>query len=131
MKVEISVGELADKVSILEIKLRKIKKRQKLLNIQYEYDLLLKELSSIPINLDNPDYQELVRINECLWDIEDKIRIKESKSEFDAEFIQLARKVYFTNDLRADVKRKINKDYNSKLVEEKEYVQYQKKSDSA
>lgn len=124
MKVEVSNGELADKVSILGIKLRKIQSKEKLANIQKEYDILIKDLHKIDINEKDQDYQELLDINLQLWEIEDQIRIKEARKEFDDAFIQLARSVYHKNDQRASVKRRINLKTNSLLIEEKEYVNY-------
>ena len=72
------------------------------------------------------DIQDLLEINNTLWDIEDKLRIKESKQSFDTEFIRLARDVYFTNDIRSEIKKGINIKLGSNLVEEKSYVEYNK-----
>ena len=124
MKVEISNGELVDKVTILHIKRQKIQDPQKFANVQKEYDVLLKSLKKIEITLKSPEFQELLQVNTKLWKIEDKIRIKESAKEFDDEFIELARNVYFTNDKRADIKKRINMQTESALIEEKEYVEY-------
>ena len=76
------------------------------------------------ITVDSEEFKELQSVNRELWKIEDKIRIKEAKQEFDDEFIQLARSVYFKNDVRFEIKRKINAQTNSLLAEEKEYVKY-------
>jgi hypothetical protein len=127
MKVDVSIGELVDKVTILKIKLDKIKSEEKLKNIKKEYDILNDKMESTGVKEDNPDFIELRKVNEALWDIEDKIRIKEMNKEFDDEFIQLARSVYFQNDKRSDIKRNINLTFNSELVEEKEYVDYKNK----
>jgi hypothetical protein len=127
MKVDVSIGELVDKVTILKIKLDKIKSEEKLKNIKKEYDILNDKMESTGVKEDNPDFIELRKVNEALWDIEDNIRIKEMNKEFDDEFIQLARSVYFQNDKRSDIKRNINLTFNSELVEEKEYVDYKNK----
>ncbi len=128
MLIEISNGELLDKLTILEIKLAEIKDKVKLVNIQKEFDTLsplAKEL------FDNNDgqlqnhYLELASINSQLWDIEDRIRECEKAKRFDKEFIQLARSVYITNDKRSEVKKIINVTTGSNLVEEKSYEEYQ------
>ncbi len=124
MKIEVSNGELVDKVSILSIKLENIKDENKLVNISKEYNLLLAEMKSLKINTDSNEYRELQSVNRELWKIEDKIRIKESNQEFDDEFIQLARSVYFKNDTRFEIKKRINRLTDSLLAEEKEYVNY-------
>ena len=124
MKIDISIGELVDKVSILSIKLEKIKNPDKLKNIKKEYDLLYESMKKTGITKDSEQFINLVQVNLSLWDIEDKIRIKEAKNEFDDDFIQLARSVYFENDKRAEIKKQINLTFGSDLIEEKEYVQY-------
>jgi len=124
MKIEVSNGELVDKVSILSIKLQKIKSKEKLLNVQTEFDTLYDSMRSIGITEDSTEFQDLKRVNLALWEIEDQIRLKEARQEFDDEFIQLARKVYFENDKRSGIKRQINISTKSKLIEEKEYVEY-------
>lgn len=124
MKIEVPNGELADKVSILSIKLRKIKSEEKLINIQKEYDILVKALQKINLTENDPDFRELVDVNFELWEIEDQIRIKEAQKRFDDTFIQLARSVYHKNDRRAAIKRRINLKTHSLLIEEKEYVNY-------
>ena len=126
MKIEISTGELVDKVSILAIKLKKIKNPQKLVNIKKEYDLLESAMRECGINTDSFEFKDLEDINLQLWEIEDQIRIKEAEQSFDNEFIELARGVYFKNDKRAEIKRNINIKYSSTLLEEKEYVDYKK-----
>ena len=122
MKIEISTGELVDKVSILSIKLEKISSRSKIKNIQKEYDMLLKPMMLGGITIDSDEFILLKTINLKLWGIEDQIRIKEALKTFDIEFIELARSVYITNDQRAEIKRQINITYNSNLIEEKEYM---------
>jgi hypothetical protein len=124
MKIEVSNGELVDKVSILSIKLKKIKTNEKLANIKKEYDLLIKYMNDLGIDEDTDEYKQLIEVNTDLWEIEDKIRIKEANKEFDDEFIQLARSVYFQNDKRFEIKKKINSMTGSHLAEEKEYVKY-------
>lgn len=124
MKIEVSIGELVDKVTILSIKLNNITDPAKLANVKTEYDELTKSMAAAGIQSSNEYFTELLKINQQIWDIEDKIRRKESKQEFDEEFIQLARSVYFTNDKRSDVKKEINIKYGSNIIEEKEYVCY-------
>ncbi len=123
MKIEVSHGEIVDKLTIIEIKLKNIKDESKLANLRLEYDVLDQAVQSI-ISKDHQLYQELLRINMKLWDIEDRIRELEKSKDFGAEFIEVARAVYFTNDLRSEVKRKINKMTNSSLIEEKSYEDY-------
>ena len=127
MKIEVSNGELLDKISILELKLLKIEDKEKLINIQKEFDVLnplcVELFEKFGGQLQN-HYLELARINGLLWDIEDWIRDCEREKRFDAEFIQLARSVYVTNDERSRVKNEINKLTKSGLVEEKSYKDY-------
>jgi hypothetical protein len=124
MKVEVSIGELVDKVSILSIKSKKIRDKNKLSNIVKEYDILVRSMEEAGIRLTADEFKRLEEINLRLWDIEDQIRIKESQKKFDDEFIRLARSVYFINDERSEVKREINIKYGSGIIEEKEYVEY-------
>ena len=124
MQVEVSVGEVVDKVSILSIKLKKIQNPEKLKNIQKEYDTLVVPMRAAGISEASDEFQRLESINLKLWDIEDRIRLKEVAHAFDAEFIELARSIYFINDDRAAVKKEINLKYGSDIVEEKEYVEY-------
>lgn len=124
MEIEVSNGDLVDKITILQIKLQRIVSPQKLSNIQREFDLLHKKMAAINMDESADTYQRLLEVNMKLWDIEDQIRIKESKREFDDGFILLARSVYVENDKRAAVKREINLQTGSQIVEEKEYVQY-------
>jgi len=124
VEAPVSLGELVDKITILRIKNRNITDPLKLENVQRE----LVELSGVLSKAGAPDilleFQSLENINAELWDIEDKIRVKESKKEFDQEFIELARSVYITNDKRAKIKKDINLKVGSELVEEKSYEQY-------
>lgn len=117
MKIEVSDGEIVDKLTILEIKKKKCSDSNKLENIQKE----LSCLEEIVNQLEVPEkyINDLRNINEKLWDIEDKIRVFEFKKRFDNEFIELARSVYFTNDERFEVKNKINLITNSNFKEEK------------
>ncbi len=124
MKVEVSNGELVDKVSILRIKQRRVKDTKKLENINKEFNELISEMKKLGITEDDPTFLKLIEVNGKLWDIEDKIRRKEAKKEFDDEFIELARSVYINNDERFRLKSLINGRTNSSLKEEKEYVEY-------
>ena len=127
VSIPISYGELIDKITILEIKSQKITDAEKVKNVRHELDELLRvwaalEESSVEIN----DLRhELKTVNETSWDIEDDIRKKDLRGEFDSEFIELARSVYIQNDTRAEHKRAINLRLGSELMEEKSYVNYQ------
>jgi hypothetical protein len=123
MKIETSIGEIVDKLSILKIKKNNIKDETKLININKEYDYLF-QITFDELKIEESDFYDLVIINERLWDIEDSIRDKERDSSFDSEFIELARSVYFTNDKRAEIKKNINLKYGSLFVEEKSYNKY-------
>lgn len=129
LSAEISVGEFLDKVTILEIKSERIKDPKKLHNIHKELNTLHQTWSESPFSQQDlsAEISELKKINEQLWEIEDNIRGKESEGAFDEQFIQLARSVYIINDQRAAVKRRINIKVGSELVEEKSYVDYQRK----
>jgi hypothetical protein len=124
MKIEVSIGEIVDKLSILHIKKDNITDEVKLENINKEY-VYLHEIvfSQLKINY-NDDYSKLLDVNKSLWIIEDKLRDKEKDKSFDDDFIQLARSVYFTNDKRAEIKKEINITYGSLFVEEKSYSNY-------
>ena len=126
ISVPVSHGELIDKITILEIKVAHIRDAAKLANVRTELDLLNStwnrdEASKIDIGIERG---QLKAVNEALWDIEDRIRLKEKAQAFDAEFIELARSVYFRNDERAAIKRQINQKLGSQLVEEKSYENY-------
>ena len=126
IKVELSVGELIDKISILQIKAERIIDRSKLENINKELDVLMslwKDSTNSNNNLE-AEINDLKAVNEELWDIEDKIRDKERNQLFDKGFIELARAVYIANDKRADIKRIINSKTGSELIEEKSYSNY-------
>lgn len=122
----ISVGEFFDKITILEIKKKKINDKEKLKNVNYE----LSELRNIEktFNLEKFELNELIKnlynVNLELWTIEDEIRILEKSKSFDNEFINLARSVYIKNDLRAKLKKEINIKSKSNLIEEKSYEEY-------
>ena len=119
----ISIGELIDKITILEIK-QIYMTGTKLKNINKEMKLLKNILQDKNLEINIDLIKNLKKINKKLWEIEDNIRIKESKQEFDEEFVKLARSVYIENDKRASIKKEINQKYNSDLVEEKSYKNY-------
>ena len=126
VNIEISIGEFFDKITILEIKKKRIHDKAKLDNINNELDALNALLDNLPFSRADiqEEFDELKAINEKLWVIEDDIRDKESTKEFDQDFIELARSVYFTNDRRSDVKRSINLKLGSNFIEEKSYEEY-------
>lgn len=132
MKIEVSNGEIVDKLTILAIKLEQIKDEAKLKNVQTEYDVLAPIVHGMYEALESENdqiklkglHKDLQDINQTLWNIEDHIRVHESKKDFEDAFVELARSVYFTNDERADVKKKINVLTGSLLVEEKSYEEY-------
>jgi len=123
MKIEVSNGEIIDKLTILQIKLERIKDEAKLKNLSREFDELSKIASQV-MNDSDPLYKELYKINCELWDIEDQIRFLERKKDFGDDFISAARSVYFRNDKRAEIKREINIRTSSGLTEEKSYEKY-------
>ena len=122
----VSFGEVLDKITILEIKAKNIDDPEKQKNVINELDKLLetwnlsvtesKEISSLK--------SQLKKVNQSLWNIEDRIRVKEFHKEFDDEFIKVARSVYFENDKRADIKKEVNLLLGSELIEEKSYKNY-------
>ncbi|MFV0506374.1 MAG: DUF6165 family protein [Bacteroidales bacterium] len=123
MKIEVSNGEIVDKLTIIEIKLSEITDKAKLTNLRKEYVVLDKAVATI-ISKDNELYKELLKINKELWDVEDRLRDMERRKDFGEAFVKNARAVYYTNDKRSEVKRKINEITNSDLVEEKSYEKY-------
>ena len=123
INVPISVGELIDKITILEIKKNKLK-NLKLKNILKELSFLRAVLEKNSIFIPDEIFLQLKSINLTLWDIEDKIRIKEKNKEFDNEFIELARSVYLNNDRRSETKKELNIMFNSEIIEEKSYEKY-------
>ena len=127
MQVEVSIGEFLDKISILELKLLNIKDKSKLVNIKREFYYLnpfCTELLETHGDELKSLYLKLSRINGDLWVIEDKLRELETEKQFDDEFIELARSVYFTNDRRSEVKKDINLLTGSEIIEEKSYKEY-------
>ena len=126
LQVPVSVGEVLDKITILQIKLAHISDAAKRANIQNELDALLPLVAGDAFITDQMQglMAELKSVNEALWDIEDDIREKEAAKRFDDEFIRLARAVYVTNDKRAEIKKQINLATGSALVEEKSYESY-------
>lgn len=124
MQIEVSNGEIADKLVIVEIKLERIKDALKLTNLHKEYEILNDAVALI-IDKKNQLYLDLYHVNNQLWDIEDHIRDLERIKDFGDDFIQTARSVYFINDKRSDIKRKINELTGSNLTEEKSYEKYQ------
>ena len=123
---EISPGELLDKISILEIKIEKVKDKNSLEEIKKEYKILKEiQTSSIEITGKIKDlFQSVKNVNVKLWNTEDKLRICEKNKDFDKNFIELARSVYFDNDERAELKSKINKILKSNIIEIKQYDNY-------
>ena len=126
LQVPVSVGEVLDKITILQIKLAHISDAAKRANIQNELDALLPLVAGDAFTTDQMQalLAELKSVNEALWDIEDDIREKEAAKSFDAEFIRLARSVYITNDKRAEIKKQVSLATGSALVEEKSYESY-------
>lgn len=124
--VDVSLGEFLDKLTILQIKAERIREASKLANVRKELELLTRAWTASPFAV--TDIREplgrLKAINEKLWDIEDRIRRKESQGAFDREFIELARAVYLCNDERAAIKRELNLLLGSELIEEKSYADY-------
>ena len=120
MLIPVSVGELIDKISILEIKMTHMKD-EKLKNVETELKYLRKVVEENSLDIDIKLIAKLKNINLKIWDTEDKIRLKEMQGNFDNDFIQLARTVYIENDKRSNVKKEINYIYNSELIEEKSY----------
>mgnify|MGYP001337633451 CR=1 FL=1 len=124
-KVEVSNGELIDKYTILLIKNNKIKNKDKLKNVNNEISVLKPYIDELESKYNLIELiNQLQGINSKLWDIEDNIRKKEKSKEFDNDFIDLARSVYYTNDDRANVKLEINNITKSNIVEVKSYEDY-------
>ena len=123
---EISPGELLDKISILEIKLEKIKDKNNREEIKKEYKIL-KEIKNSSIKFDDKIkklFNSIKVINIKLWNVEDELRVCEKNKDFGKNFIELARKVYFNNDKRSKIKYKINKILGSNIIDIKQYVNY-------
>ena len=124
---EISVGELFDKITILNIKTKKIHNSEKLNNIKKELGFLNHQALSINVKdqaLLNHNIEKLQLINEELWDIENNKRECEANKDFGEKFIELSRDVHFKNDIRAKIKKEINLLTDSSVIEEKEYSRY-------
>ena len=126
LRIPVSVGELIDKITILQIKVERISQASQLTNVRRELDALnaVWQASSHQRATVEPLQTELKAVNCRLWDIEDALRQKESRQQFDADFIALARRVYVENDRRAAVKRQINQITGSLYMEEKSYQAY-------
>jgi len=126
VSIEIAPGELIDKITILEIKLDRIKDADKLANVRIEHDTLVQSRDAVIEAVPELDRlsAELKAANEALWEIEDDIRDCERDKEFGDAFVQLARSVYISNDKRAALKREINELLGSNLIEEKSYAAY-------
>lgn len=127
MNIKVSIGEVIDKLTILEIKKAKLQDLQKLANVENEYNYLLDKLNETKITNHTSFkryYNDLMEVNLQLWDIEDGKRSCEREKDFGEHFVQLARQVYIKNDLRASIKKAINIYYNSDIVEEKSYSNY-------
>jgi hypothetical protein len=133
ISVPVSPGELLDKITILRIKSSRMSDAKKVANVRIELKVLEETWSASPYARADiaAEVTALLQVNERLWVIEDNIRDKERAQEFDADFIRLARAVYFENDERAAIKRRINSKLGSTIVEEKSYAEYWNlKSDS-
>ena len=122
MKIEIGIGEVVDKWTILSIKILNITDKDKLGNITKERTYLNTVIE--PEILHDPLVDELLKINKSLWDVEDRLRDCERNKIFDEHFVQVARSVYILNDKRAHIKKEINIKYGSEFVEEKSYQSY-------
>jgi len=125
-KIQISWGELIDKIPILEIKAERLNSRVATRNVRHELTVLNSVARKVIRQRKDVQVlkQRLKAVNDALWDIEDKIRTKEVAKSFDQEFIELARSVYMNNDRRGHLKRQVNAVLNSELVEEKQYTNY-------
>ena len=122
---EISLGELVDKLTILEIKLKKIDDKESINIINKEYQSLNNiDLKGIDSKKYKTLFNELKSVNEKLWDIENEKRLLEKNSDFEDKFIQVSRNVHFMNDKRAKIKKEINRTFGSNIEEVKEYTKY-------
>jgi len=120
--IPVSLGELYDKISILEIKMLNMDSPEKIANVSNEYNQLKKVAEAHPIN--DGLYQTLYSINKLIWDVEDEKRNYERRQKFEEGFIKVSRDVHFLNDERAAIKKNINTIYESDIVEEKSYKKY-------
>lgn len=129
-EIQVSIGELFDKLTILMIKKEKIQDQEKLIEVNKELDILNSKVRSEILSEDfetqefTATYNKLLEVNSELWDVEDRIREKEAQKNFRKEFISLARKVYKLNDERFSLKDRINQIFNSDIKEQKSYVSY-------
>jgi hypothetical protein len=123
MKIEVSNGEIIDKLTIIQIKLERIKDVSKLRNLKLEFEELKRASLSI-LAMDDPLYKALYDVNCELWEIEDHIRDLERNKDFGDDFVNTARSVYIKNDRRSEVKREINIKTSSDFIEEKSYEKY-------
>ena len=122
---EISLGELADKITILEIKMKKIVNKESLNIIKKEYQSLKNvDLKGIDLEKYKQLFNELKSINEKLWDVENEKRLLEKSSDFGDKFVKVSRDVHFMNDKRAKIKKEINQSFGSNIEEVKEYTKY-------
>lgn len=126
LSVYVSLGEVIDKISILEIKKNKLTSQIAIENVTKELDILHRSLEKSDLEhvLVSEFFGELVKVNSSLWDVEDELRRLESLSQFGDTFVKLARSVYQLNDHRAALKRKVNTEFGSGLIEEKSYQHY-------
>jgi hypothetical protein len=128
LKIEISIGEALDRLTILKIKLQRIKDEKKLANVAREFENLRESIINYAgktvISPEYPLFTQLMKVNEELWDVEDKLRELEREKDFSIQFVGLARSVYILNDNRANIKKEINISNNSELIEEKSYEAY-------
>ena len=125
IEIPISHGELVDKVTILKIKSERIKDEKKLRSVRNELSKLKPlMIQSIKVDENHALFKKIYSINSKLWDVEDKLRVKEKNRIFDSEFTELARQVYYTNDERAAVKKEIDLATGSEITEEKSYEKY-------
>jgi len=133
MKIEISNGELLDKVSIVKLKMEYIGDTEKLKHLRKEDSVLVSHMMELTESLGDKEaeakylglYDQLYAVNEKLWHLEDRIRDKERRNVFDQDFIEIARSIYYVNDERAKLKRQINELTQSSLYEVKSYQEYQ------
>ena len=126
VNIEISIGELIDKLTILEIKLEKILDKSKSTEVKKELDILSIHYQNLTATSNNLDqyFDNLKKVNLKIWKMEEDIRYLIREKKFDDEFIETARKIHRTNDLRFEIKNEINKKFNSNLSEQKSYPEY-------